>query len=323
MFTRGCSLSSPSHGTHAMGRVRSPASPGNQSRSGAGDLPHLEALHDVALLDVVEAAERQTALEALADLGHVVLLPAQRRQVEVVGRHVAVADEPRLGVATDDTARDHAAGDVADLAGAEDLADLGLAERDLLELRLEHALECRLDLLDGLVDHRVVADLDAFLVGHLRRLALRADVEADDDRVGRGRQVDVGLGDRTDTAVDDPQVDLFADVDLGERVLEGLDRTGHIALEDEVELLALALLHGGHEVLEGTTHAALGLHGRTLPRLALLGDLPSHPVVLDDDQVLAGAGHRGQTEHHRGTRRVGLLDVLAVLVEHRPDPAVG
>ena len=82
--------------------------------------------------------------------------------------------------------------------------------------------------------------------------------------------------------------DLVADVDLGERVLERLDRTGHVALEDEVELLALALLHGGHEVLERATHAALGLHGRTLARLTLLGDLTSHPVVVDDDEVLTG-----------------------------------
>ena len=128
------------------------------------------------------------------------------------------------------------------------------------------------------------------------------DVEADDDRVGGGGQVDVGLGDRTDTAVDDAQRHLVADVDLGQRVLERLDRTGHVALEDEVELLALALLHGGHEVLEGTTHAALGLHGRTLARLALLGDLAGHPVVLDDEEVLTRTGHRRQAEHHRRTR---------------------
>src|SRR5439155_1544602 len=79
----------------------------------------------------VVPAERQTALEALADLGDVVLLPAQRRQVEVVGHHVAVADQARLGVAPDHTADHHAAGDVADLGRAEDLADRGLAGRVL------------------------------------------------------------------------------------------------------------------------------------------------------------------------------------------------
>src|SRR6478736_5794113 len=292
-------------------------------RSAAGDLPHLERLDDVAFLDVLEVAQHQTTLEALADLGGVVLLALERLQVQVVGDDGAVADDADLGVAPDHAAGDHATGDVADLGRAEDRTDLRLAQGRLLELRLEHALERGLDLLDGLVDDGVVPDLHALAVGQLRRLALRADVEADDDRVGGGGQVDVGLGDRTDTAVDDPQADLVADVDLRQRVLERLDRTGHVALEDEVELLALALLHGGHEVLEAATHATLGLHGRPLTRLALLGDLAGHAVVLDHDEVLARARHRREAQHHGRSRRVGLGDLLTVLVEHGAHPAVG
>src|SRR3954447_20873692 len=285
--------------------------------SAAGDLSHLERLDDVALPDVLEVAQHQTTLEALTDLGRVVLLPLERGQVEVVGDHGAVPEDPHLGVATDDPAGDHAARDVADLRRAEDRTDLRLAEGRLLVLRLEHALEGRLDLLDGLVDDRVVPDLHAFLLRHLGRLALGPDVEADDDGVGGRGQVDVGLGDRTDTAVDDADADLVADVDLRQGVLESLDRAGHIALEDEVELLARTLLHGGHEVLERTTHAALGLHGRPLARLALLGDLTRHPVVLDHDERLTRTRDRGETEDHRGARRVGLGDVVTVLVEHR------
>src|SRR4051812_7023445 len=231
--------------------------------SAAGDLHHLEGLDDVALLDVLEVAQHQTTLEALADLGGVVLLTLERREVEVVGHDGAVADHPDLGVAADQAAGDHTTGDVADPGAAEDRTDLRLAQGPLLVLRLEHALERCLDLLDGLVDDGVVPDLHALLLGHLGRLALRADVEADDDRVGGGGQVDVGLGDRTDTAVDDAQRHLVADVDLGQGVLEGLHRTGDVALQDQVELLALALLHRGHEVFQAATHATQPgrLHG--------------------------------------------------------------
>src|SRR5690606_24804188 len=98
--------------------------------------------------DVVVVAERQAALVALAYLGGVVLLPPQRRDGEVVRHHGAVAHQPGLGVAPDDPGADEATGDVAEPAGAEDRADLGGAERDLLVLGLEHALERRLDLLD-------------------------------------------------------------------------------------------------------------------------------------------------------------------------------
>src|SRR3954451_8244136 len=91
-----------------------------------GDLAHLEGLDDVALLDVLEVPQHQTALEALADLGGVVLLPLERGQVEVVGDDGAVADHPHLGVASDHATGHHAAGDVADLRRAEDRTDLRL-----------------------------------------------------------------------------------------------------------------------------------------------------------------------------------------------------
>ena len=101
-------------------------------------------------------------------------------------------------------------GDVADARHPEHLADLGGTELHLFELGLEHALERSLDLVDGLVDDRVVPDVDALALGRLARLALGPDVEADDDRVRGDGEVDVVLGDRTDTAADDPQRHLLA-----------------------------------------------------------------------------------------------------------------
>src|SRR5262249_33803928 len=108
--------------------------------SAARLLPHLEGLDDVLDLDVV-VADADTALVALAPLGHVSLEPAQRLDGEVVGDHHAVPDQPRLAVAVDRAGADDAAGDVADPRHPEDLADLGGAELDLFELGLEHALE--------------------------------------------------------------------------------------------------------------------------------------------------------------------------------------
>ena len=128
------------------------------------------------------------------------------------------------------------------LRGAEDLAHLGGAELHLLVLRLEHALEGRLDVVDRLVDDRVEAHVDALAVGQLLDALRVLDVEADDDRVVDRRQVDVVLRDGTDPAVDDAQLDLVAHVDLEQRVLERLDGTGDVALEDQVEGLDLALL---------------------------------------------------------------------------------
>ena len=86
-----------------------------------------------------------------------------------------------------------------------------------------------LNVVDRRVDDVVVLDLDALGIRHLGHAFGGTDVEADDDRVVDGRQVDVVLRDRTDAAVDDAQSNLVAHVDTQQRVFQGLDGTGHVA----------------------------------------------------------------------------------------------
>src|SRR6266508_3651830 len=291
--------------------------------SGARLLPHLERLDDVVDADVVEVAERDTALEALTDLGRVVLEAAQPGDGEVVRDHDTVTQQACLGVAADGPGPDEAAGDVAEPRRAEDLADLRGAELDLFVLRLEQPLERGLDLLDGLVDDRVVADLHAFAVGQLADLVVGAHVEPDDDRVRRARQVDVVLGDRADAPVDDLELDLVGDHDLDQGVFESLHRTGDVALEDEGEGGLFPFLHLLEERLQGDPAGTVGHLGRTPASLPLLGDLPGGAVVVGGEERVAGAGHRGQTEHHDRTCGPDNVRRAAVLVEHRAHPAVG
>src|ERR1700726_1920768 len=202
-------------------------------------LPHLEGL-DRVLDAQIAVTDADTALVALADLGRVVLEPPQRVHREVVGDDNAVPDQPRLAVAVDRSGADDAPGDVPDPRDPEHLPDLRRAELDLLELWLEQALERGLDLLDRLVDDRVVPDVHALALGQLARPAGRPDVEADDHRVRGDGQVHVVLGDRADAAADHAQADFLADIQLEQRVLQGLDRAGHVALDDEQQFLALA-----------------------------------------------------------------------------------
>src|SRR5205085_21258 len=215
--------------------------------------------------------------------------PPERLDREVVGDHDAVPDQPRLAVAVDRAGPDDAAGDVAHPRHPEDLPDLGGAELDFLELGLEHALERGLDLFDRLVDDRVVADVDALAPGQFAGPFGRPDVEADDHRVGGDGQVHVVLGDRADAAADHAQADLFADVQLEQRVLEGFDRTGHVTLDDEEQFLALTRLERLVQVLERDPPPTLGEGGDALARLPALGDLPGHPVVGDNEEVVTRA----------------------------------
>src|SRR3954467_12305432 len=290
-------------------------------RSGARDLAHLEGLDHVVDLDVVERPEADTALVALADLGRVVLEPAEGPPRQVVGDHGTVTHEPRLRVADDRAAANQRTGDVADLRHPEDLADLRRAELDLLVHRLEHALEGGLDLVDGLVEDRVVPDVHPLAVGQLGGLALGPDVEAQDDDVVGQRQVDVALGDATDAAVDDPQRDVVAHLDLHQRLFERLDGARVVALDDQVELTGL--LERGVEVLQADPLP----HGRVLrvadAGLATVGDLPGDAVLLDHQEGVTGTRHGGQADDLDRARRQGFLELVAVLVEQRPDATVG
>ena len=72
----------------------------------------------------------------------------------------AVADDAHLRVARDLAAGDVAAGDRADLADLEDLADFGAAEHDLAELRREHAAHCLLEVVLDFVDDLIEAQVD-------------------------------------------------------------------------------------------------------------------------------------------------------------------
>ncbi len=154
--------------------------------------------------------------------------------------HLAVADEARLGVAADLARADEDTGDVAQLGRLEDLADLRRTQLDLFELRLEHALEGRLDLLDRLVDDRVVPGRHALALGHLRRAAGRADVKPitmASEPIARSMSDSVTAPTprcRTRMSTSSPTSSWSSGG------LEGLDGTGSVTLDDQVQLLDLA-----------------------------------------------------------------------------------
>ena len=110
------------------------------------------------------------------------------------------------------------------------------------------------------------------LLGGAAGVGERADVEADDHRVGGGGQHHVGLVDPARLGVDHVDRDLLLR-QLRDLVLERLQGAGDVGLEHDVELLELALAGLLEDLLEGdlaglAAGELLGLQ----PGLALLGD---------------------------------------------------
>src|SRR3954454_19986917 len=292
--------------------------PAVKLRQGPLDLPRLVDLHRVAFLHVGVVGEHDAALEAGRDLADVLVEAAQRADRPVV-HDGAVTDEADLRAARDLAVRDHAAGDDADARRAEDLADLDVAHDVLDGLRREHALHGVAQLVDRAVDDRVGADLHALAVRELAGLAHRADVEAEDDRVRRGGQVDVRLRDAADPGAHDVDLDLLLR-QLGDLVLERLQRAGDVGLEHQAEVLHVARLveDRGQRALEA---AAARLLLELEPVRALARERAGAAVVLHDAHVLAGLWDGIEAQHLHRLGRQGLLDALARVVGHRPHAA--
>src|SRR3954453_3217083 len=287
-------------------------------RQGSFDLPCLVDLHRVPHLDVLVVGEHDAALEALQDLAHVLVEAPQGTDL-AVGEDRAVADQAHLRAARDAAVGDHAAGDRADARSAEDLAHLDLAHHVLDGLRRQHALHGVAQLVDRAVDHRVRADLDALAIGQRGRVAHRAHVEAEHDRVRGGGQVDVGLRDPAHAGQDDRDLDLFLR-ELGDLVLEGLERTGDVRLEHEAELVDLAALveDRGQRALDA---AAARLLLELEPAPPLVGEAAGATVVLDDAHVLARLRDGVEAQDLDRLGRARGLDALAGVVGHRPHTA--
>src|SRR5216684_7922617 len=85
-----------------------------ESRQCRGQLLDLEGLDDVAVLDVLELLDADAALEALPNLGDIVLEVAQRADLSLQDDAV-VAQQPDAGRARNDALGDHAPRDQARL----------------------------------------------------------------------------------------------------------------------------------------------------------------------------------------------------------------
>src|SRR5436190_6863225 len=200
------------------------------------DALHDEHFDDVADLDVVEAFEADAALEARLHLARIVLESSERPDLAFVDDDV-VAQQTRLCVAR---ARDaafghHAAGNRAELRDFERLANLRRADANLLERRIEEARHRLLHLIGHVVDDRVRADFDAFARRDVFGVAVRPDVERNDDGVRCGREQHVRFVDRADARVDDSNLHFFIR-EFRQRVGEHFGRALHIALDDDREL---------------------------------------------------------------------------------------
>src|SRR5262245_46336693 len=184
------------------------------------------ALDLVADPHVVVVLHADAALGAGTHFVDVVLEATQRLEAALEDHDVVAQHADRI--VTADIAFHHdATRDRAELAGAEYLAHLCDADDLLLDLRREHARQHLLHVVDRFVNDAVVANVGAGLLDHRASRAVGAHVEADDPRIRRHRQRDVGFGDAADTAGNDLDRDLVGR-QLRQRIAQRLGAALHV-----------------------------------------------------------------------------------------------
>src|SRR6185437_70311 len=220
-------------------------------------------------------------------------------------------------VAPDETLGDEAAGNHAELAGAEHLAHLRNAHDLFLDLRPQQAGHHLLHVIDGFVDDAVVAHLDAGLLHRIAGAGVGADVEADDERLGGSRELYVGHRDPAEAAGHDLHLHLLGR-ELGERLAQRLDTALHIALDEYRDDSRLVLAELREDIL-GTGRLTGELHVTELA-LAVERHLTRLELALERKKLIAGIRCRGESEHDDRHGRSRLFDRTAVLVEERTHP---
>ena len=238
-------------------------------------------------LDVTVVCDADAALHAIRYFPGIVLEAPQRSDFALEDDHV-VAQQAYIRITLDQAVRHQATSDGTDLGNAEGLANLGASQVRFLDDRFEQTGHRALHFVLQFVDDRVQADVNLLLLGQFLRLAFRANVEADDDGVRRGRQQHVGLGDRAYAGAHDRDLDLLVG-QLVQQVGQHFDRAAHVALQDDRQIF---LARGLDLLRQSFQRNARTLRQLRFARLAfaIFGDIARLFAIGNGHQLIAGLG---------------------------------
>ena len=243
-------------------------------------------------------------------------MTTQRLQLAFIDHDVITQHANRL--AAHDVAVGHqTTGNRAELGRAEHIAHFGQTNDLFAYFRTQQAADRVGDVLNRFVDDAVIAYVHTRFLDNLARLGVGTDVEADDNRLRRQRQLDIGLADTAYTAGNDADLDLFRG-NLAERLDQRFHTALHVALDEQIQILRFrrAVFADRREHLFQTCGLLLGELVLAFAFVALTGDFLGALLVGYHEGVIAGFRRAGQAEHLDRNRRASRFHLLAQFVEH-------
>ena len=194
------------------------------------------------------------------------------------------------------------------------LAHFGCTRVFLLDFWSQHTFHGTLDFLNRIVDDGVETNIYAFLVCQSASCLRRTNLETDDDCIGCLCQRNIALRNLTHCLVDDIHMNLLGR-EFDEGVAEGFDRTVHVALDDEIEVLNTTHCDVVCNIFESLTTSGTNTL-LALELFTLVGNFTSLLFCFHHVELVTCCWCTVQTEDEGWLCRKYLLDSLTALIEH-------
>ncbi len=164
------------------------------------------------------------------------------------------------------------------------------AENDFLVFRGQHAGHGGFDVVDGVINDPVGADIDFFVVRGLAGVGVGPDIEADDQSVGGRSQHDIGFVDGADAGMDDVDTDFFV-LEVFQRLAQGFDGALNIGFDNDVEIFDLAFLNLFEQIFQGDFRGLADFFAALLG-LPFFGDSSARSARRRHGEYRRPAAHR-------------------------------
>src|SRR6056297_818811 len=289
------------------------------SRERAFDLFAFEDLDHVLRANVVVDFEGHAAFLTGLDLFDLVLETLERLQRAFVD-HDVVAQQAYTGGPAGYAFGHQTPSHVSDARHLEHFLDLGIADEVFADLGPQKARCSGFHIVNQVVDDRVIADLDTFLVRGLASGRIGAHVEADDRGARRFGKADIGFGDRADAVMQHANADLVV-ADLFQRLDDGLGRPLNVGFHHDLKLGHVLVGLGVRQKLierGGSTGSGTFVLGGLL---AVFRDLARLRLGIDHVQHVAGLGCAVQAQNLDRNRRARFAHAFTLVVHQRADLA--
>ena len=236
--------------------------------------------------------------------------------------HHVVTQQTHARTALNRALSDTAASHLAHLGDVEHFQDLCITNEGFASFRRQKAGHSRLHIIHKIVDHVVIADLNASRFRGIARLLVGPHVKRHNRRIRGFCQRHVRLGDAAHARVDDPCAHLIGG-DFFQGANNGLGRALHVRLDKERELFEIRGFEITHHLLKRAARACLPRHSLfALLAFAIVSNLTRPRFAFHHGKGVACERRAVKAQNLNGHGRPSFRNLLACVRHQGAHPRI-